>query len=78
VESEALVFLLDEAGVCASAGSSCSSGAVQQSHVLEALGVGVEEGGAVRLSLGWPSTEADVDATVEALAAAAARLRAAP
>jgi cysteine desulfurase len=77
VESEALLFLADQAGVCASAGASCSSGAVQLSHVLAALGVDERRGrGALRLSLGWSSTEADVDAAVEALAAAGARLAA--
>jgi cysteine desulfurase len=75
-ESEALLFLLEEDGVYAAAGSSCSSGATQLSHVLVAMGVPEELGrGALRLSLGYASTEADVDAALAALPAAAARLR---
>ncbi|HVA43817.1 MAG TPA: cysteine desulfurase family protein [Acidimicrobiales bacterium] len=76
VESEALVFLLDQAGVCASAGSACASGATQVSHVLRAMGVPEELArGALRLSLGWTTTEEDVDAALEAVPAAVARLR---
>ena len=78
VESEALLFLLDEAGVCASAASACASGAHQASHVLAAMGVPADAArGALRLSLGWPSTDADVDHALAAVPAAVARLRAA-
>jgi cysteine desulfurase len=77
IESEALLFLLDEAGVCASAASACASGAHQASHVLAAIGVGPELGaGALRLSLGWSSTDADVDHALDVIPAAVARLRA--
>ncbi len=76
VESEALLVLLDRAGVAASAGSACASGALRPSHVLAAMGVpGSRAAGALRLSLGWCSTEADVDAALEAVPAAVARLR---
>lgn len=77
VESEALVFLLDASGVAASAGSACASGAVQTSHVLQAMGIdpGLARG-ALRLSLGWTSTDADVDRALEVIPAAVARLRA--
>jgi cysteine desulfurase len=76
VESEALLFLLDEAGICASAGSACASGALEPSHVLLAMGVPeAEAGSALRLSLGWSSTDAEVDAALEAVPAAVARLR---
>ena len=44
IESEALLFLLDEAGVCASAASACASGAHQASHVLAAMGIAPEQG----------------------------------
>jgi cysteine desulfurase len=79
VESEPLLFLLDEAGVCASAASACASGAQQASHVLAAMGVpGDLARGALRLSLGWSSTEADVDRAVAAVAGAVARLQGVP
>jgi cysteine desulfurase len=77
IESEALLFLLDEAGVCASAASACASGAHQASHVLAAMGIGPELGaGALRLSLGWPSDDADVDHALRVIPAAVDRLRA--
>lgn len=76
VESEALLFLLDQAGVCASAASACASGAQQASHVLAAMGVPAGEArGSLRLSLGWTTTDADVDAALDAIPAAVARLR---
>lgn len=76
IESEALLFLLDEAGVCASAASACASGAQQASHVLAAMGVTPTLGsGALRLSLGWTSTMADVDCALDVIPAAVARLR---
>jgi len=76
VESEALLFLLDDAGICASAASSCASGAMDPSHVLAAMGVSRElAGGSLRLTLGWPSTEADVDAVLAVLPGAVDRLR---
>jgi cysteine desulfurase len=79
VESEALLFLLDEAGVCASAASACASGAQQASHVLAAMGVPADRSrGALRLSLGWSSVDADVDHALDAILASVARLRAVP
>lgn len=76
VESESLLFLLEEAGVEASAASSCASGAMAPSPVLAAMGVGRSEArGALRLSLGATSTEADVEAALVALPAAVERLR---
>ena len=76
IESEALLFLLDEAGVCASAASACASGAHQASHVLAAMGVAPDLGaGALRLSLGWTSTAEDVDHALWVIPAAVAHLR---
>jgi cysteine desulfurase len=76
IESEALLFLVDRAGVCASAGSSCSSGAVSMSHVLAAMGVSAERArGAVRFTLGYSSTDADVDRALEVVIDSARRLR---
>ena len=76
VASEPLLFLLDEAGVAASAGSSCASGALEPSHVVEALGVAPDWApGALRLSLGWTTTDQEIDHALEVIPAAIARLR---
>ncbi|MEP1123932.1 MAG: cysteine desulfurase family protein [Ilumatobacter sp.] len=76
VESESLLFLLDEAEVCASAASACASGAMEPSHVLAAMGVDRSVAmGALRLSLGHASTEADVDRGIDAVTGAVTRLR---
>jgi cysteine desulfurase len=76
VESEALLFLLERGGVYASVASSCASGAMEPSHVLAAMGVAKERaGGALRLSLGFASTEADVDRALEVIPDAVRRLR---
>ena len=76
VDAESLLMLLDQAGLYASAGSSCSSGAMEPSHVLVAMGVPKElAGGSVRLSLGWSSTGADVDAALELIPPAVEQLR---
>ena len=76
IENEALLFLLDTEGVCASAASACASGAMEPSHVLAAMGVprGIA-GGALRLSLGHTSTEEEVDAAARAVVSSVARLR---
>ena len=78
VESEALLVLLDQQGLYAAAGSSCSSGATEISHVLAAMGMDRTAAAAsIRLSLGYASTDADVDRAVTLIPAAVARLRAA-
>jgi cysteine desulfurase len=75
LESESLLVLLDEAGVCASAGSACASGALEPSHVLSAMGVEpLEARGSLRLSLGWTTTPDDIDDAVTAVCAAVNRL----
>lgn len=77
VESEALLFLLDEAGVCASAASACASGAMEPSHVLAAMGVDRSLAlGSLRLSLGHTTTEGDIDRAIDVLVPAIDRLRA--
>lgn len=76
VESEAVLYLLGRAGICASAGSSCASGALQVSHVLAAMGVSRElAAGAVRCSLGYGSTDADIDHVLEVMPSVVAQLR---
>lgn len=76
VESEALLFLLDEGGVEASAGSACAAGALDPSHVLEAMGVPRSlAGGALRLSLGRDTTEAEVDRALDVIVDSVERLR---
>lgn len=76
VVSEELLFLLDRNGVCASAASSCASGAIQLSHVIAAMGVDPAlGGGALRFTLGWTTTEAEVDAAVDIVADSVRQLR---
>jgi len=67
LRAETAVIGFDLAGIAVSSGSACSSGKVQPSHVLEAMGFGPELAqGAVRLSLGWSTSEADIDRCLEA------------
>lgn len=66
VASELQVMTLDLDGIAVSAGSACSSGKVKASHVLKAMGASDEEAGsAIRISLGWTTTEVEVDRLVE-------------
>lgn len=77
IESEPLLLLLDAAGIAASSGSACQSGATEPSHVLLAMGMRKELAqGALRLTLGRDATGADVDAVVDAVTAAVGKLRA--
>jgi cysteine desulfurase len=76
VESEALLYLLDEADVCASAASACASGAMEPSHVLAAMGVDKRYSlGALRMSLGATTSSDDVDRALAVLVPAVRRLR---
>jgi cysteine desulfurase len=76
VEAETLLVALDQAGVCAAAGSSCSSGATEPSHVLAAMGVPRADAlSSVRLSLGFASADADVDIALDVIPRAVAQLR---
>jgi cysteine desulfurase len=75
-EGDSLLYLLDAAGVECSTGSACQAGVPQPSHVLLAMGLSEAEArGALRLSLGHTSTEADVDAFLAALPAVVDRAR---
>jgi cysteine desulfurase len=67
LKAETAVIGFDLAGIAVSSGSACSSGKVQPSHVLEAMGFGPEMAqGAVRLSLGWSTQGEDVESCLEA------------
>ncbi|MGA7072316.1 cysteine desulfurase family protein [Bradyrhizobium sp.] len=67
LRAETAVIGFDLAGIAVSSGSACSSGKVQPSHVLEAMGFDRDIGqGAVRLSMGWSTRDADVDRCLEA------------
>ena len=76
VESEALLLLLDDAGICASAGAACASGALMPSHVLRAIGrTETLARGALRLSLSEENTMEEAEAILRAVKAAVSRLR---
>jgi cysteine desulfurase len=76
VDSEALLMHLDLAGVAVSSGSACSTGAVEPSHVLVAMGVPNELAlGTIRFSFGRESTAADVDRAAEVFPAAVEKVR---
>jgi cysteine desulfurase len=77
VESEALLYLLDEGHVCASAASACASGAMERSHVLAAMGVAPRLiTGALRMTLGRTTTIADIDRALDVLVTSISTLRA--
>lgn len=77
-DADSMIMLLDVAGIEASAGSACSAGVVRLSHVLEAMGVGREEGmGALRVTLGRTTQREDVDALLAVIADTVERARAA-
>ena len=76
VEAETLLVALDRDGLCAAAGSSCTSGATEPSHVLEAMGVPRDAAlASIRLGLGYASTAADVDTALDLIPRAVEQLR---
>ncbi|MFN8035275.1 MAG: cysteine desulfurase family protein [Acidimicrobiia bacterium] len=76
VEAETLLVALDQQGICAASGSSCSSGATEPSHVLRAMGIDDDDArSSIRLSLGFGSTAADVDAALAVVPPTVERLR---
>ena len=76
IEGEALVIALDLKGLSCSVGAACSSGAVEPSHVLTAIGLSQEEAkSSLRFSLGRPTTEPEIDCALEIIPSAVARLR---
>jgi cysteine desulfurase len=75
-EGDSLLMLLDARGIECSTGSACSAGVAQPSHVLLAMGASAAQArGSLRFSLGHTSTEADVDAVIEAIAPVVERAR---
>jgi cysteine desulfurase len=76
IEGESTLLLLDDLGICASSGSACTSGALDPSHVLLAIGLPHEIAhGSLRLSLGDSSTEEEVDYVLGVLPGIVSRLR---
>ncbi|MBI5015708.1 MAG: cysteine desulfurase NifS [Deltaproteobacteria bacterium] len=76
VEGEAILLLLDQLGVCASSGSACTSGSLEPSHVLRAMGVPFTFAhGSVRFSLSRYNTEAEIDFVVREMPKVIERLR---
>jgi cysteine desulfurase len=76
IEGEAMVIALDLKGLAVSSGAACSSGAVEPSHVLTAIGLSSDQAkSSIRFSLGKQNTEADVDALLEAISTVVAHLR---
>ena len=76
IEAEALLLELDKKGICASSGSACTTGSLEPSHVLTAMGVPRDRArGSVRLSLGIYNTEEEVDYVLEELPPIVKKLR---
>jgi cysteine desulfurase len=76
VEGEGLLILLDEAGVCCSPGSACSTGQVKPSRIIRAMGhPNARARGSVRFSLSRLTTEAEIDAAIGAVVKAVGKLR---
>ncbi len=77
LEAEAILLLLSEQGICASAGAACSSGSLEPSHVLRAMRIDERIAhGAVRFSLSRDTTDAEIDRALDALPPIIERLRA--
>jgi len=76
VEGEAILLLLDREGICASSGSACTSGSLQPSHVLSAMGVPMDyKQSATRFSLSRYTTDADIDRALDVMPRIVKRLR---
>jgi cysteine desulfurase len=76
IEGEAILLMLDKYGICASSGSACTSGSLEPSHVLRAMGVPFTAAhGSIRFSLSRYNTEEEVDYTIEKTPAIVIRLR---
>jgi len=77
VEAEAILMMLDQVGICASSGSACTTGSLDPSHVLLAMGITPARArGCIRFSLGIYNTDRDVDVLLEHLPRIISKLRA--
>jgi len=77
VEAEAILLLLDQLGICASSGSACTTGSLDPSHVLMAMGLDpMRAQGSIRFSLGIYNTDAEVEYLLKHLPGIIAKLRA--
>lgn len=76
IEGESILLMMDELGICASSGSACTSGSLEPSHVLRAMGIPFTAAhGSVRFSLSVYNTQGEVDYVIEKLPPVIARLR---
>jgi cysteine desulfurase len=76
IEGEAILLLLDQHGICASSGSACTTGSLEPSHVLRAMGVPFTAAhGSIRFSFSIYNTDADVDKVLEVMPGIVRRLR---
>jgi cysteine desulfurase len=76
VEGEAILLLMNEHGICASSGSACTSGSLEPSHVLRAMGVPFTAAhGSIRFSLSRYTTAEEIDFVIEKMPPIIARLR---
>jgi cysteine desulfurase len=76
VEGEGILLMMDEVGICASSGSACTSGSLQPSHVLRAMGVPFTMAhGSIRFSLSVYNTDQEIDFVLEHLPRIIERLR---
>jgi cysteine desulfurase len=77
VEGESILLMMDQYGICASSGSACTSGSLEPSHVLRAMGVPFTAAhGSIRFSLGTYNSEEDIETIIEKLPRIIERLRA--
>ena len=76
VEGEAILLLLNQQGIAASSGSACTSGSLEPSHVMRAMGIPYTAAhGTIRFSLSRYNTEAEIDRVIAAVPSIAAKLR---
>ncbi len=76
IEGEAMILMLDMEGICVSSGSACTTGSLEPSHVLLAMGIPAEHAhGSLRVTLGRSTTEADIDHFIKVFPPIVSRLR---